>query len=742
MNPEKIGRYDIRGELGRGGMATVYRAYDPRFEREVALKVLPREMLHDAQFRVRFEREAKTVAMLEHQAIVPVYDVGEEDGQPYFVMRYMTGGSLSDRMKQGPVDFQETTRILSRIGSALDEAHAKKIIHRDLKPGNILFDSHSDPYISDFGIAKFTASSTNVTGSAIIGTPAYISPEQAQGEVIDGRSDIYALGIILFEMLSGRPPYDADTPMAVVVKHITEPVPHILDLNPNLPAGVEMVIEKAMAKNRDERFSTAGQMAKALEAVARGETPNLAPAAVAGAGMAPGSGTMAGATRIAMAPARPGEPPTVAPPGGAPPTIAPPLTAEPEKQPRRFSFLIFGLVGLCLVLAAVAAVGYVGTRSNGFLVPLFGAPSATPTLLPPTPTATAAPTEAPTAATTELPTEAPTEAPTGAPTEPPVTIPVQGGSDQIALLKDNDLYTMNLDGTNLQQLTNDGTPKSDLQFLYDHENLVFIVGKTARMKNLVTQAEVDIVSFRGAEFFDAFRVSPDGTQVAISVDNELFIVPFDLEALSKVSKRSDLVALVNERGCLDFNGIATQDIIVKEARWSEDSKTVALQYLTPENGIFVDAINVFDFSKCMETTPGRTPGRVPNLREITASALGIGHEIVSWDWDGENLFLLNSNERNDGFGKLILYNNATNHRDFPRPVGTAYYRDVAFSGDKSYVAFAFQDINAGSAGPIDIYYIPFESLTSSGRSTPVPLPEGFYDEPRDKPGTALRPAPQ
>jgi serine/threonine-protein kinase len=158
MNPEKIGRYEIKGELGRGGMATVYRAHDPRFEREVALKVLPREMLHDSQFRVRFEREAKTVAMLEHQAIVPVYDVGEEDGQPYFVMRYMTGGSLSDRMKQGPIDFRETTRILSRIASALDEAHAKKIIHRDLKPGNILFDSHNDPYISDFGIAKFTIS--------------------------------------------------------------------------------------------------------------------------------------------------------------------------------------------------------------------------------------------------------------------------------------------------------------------------------------------------------------------------------------------------------------------------------------------------------------------------------------------------------------------------------------------------------------------------------------------------------
>ena len=207
MEPQKFGRYEIKAEIGRGGMATVYHAYDPRFEREVALKVLPREMLHDPQFRTRFEREAKTIAMLEHPAIVPVYDFGEEDGQPYFVMRYMTGGSLSDRMKHGPMTIQEVAHLFERLAPALDEAHAKGIIHRDLKPGNILFDQYGEPYISDFGIAKIAATQTNVTGSAIVGTPAYMSPEQAQGEGIDGRSDIYGLGVILFEMLTGQQPY-------------------------------------------------------------------------------------------------------------------------------------------------------------------------------------------------------------------------------------------------------------------------------------------------------------------------------------------------------------------------------------------------------------------------------------------------------------------------------------------------------------------------------------------------------
>src|SRR5688572_5413296 len=204
MYPEKIGRYEIEAELGRGGMATVYRAYDPMFEREVALKVLPQEFLHDEQFRGRFEREAKTIARLEHAAIVPVYDVGNEKEQPYFVMRYMAGGSLSDRMNTKPISLEETARIIQRVAAALDYAHSKGIIHRDLKPGNILFDETGDPFISDYGIAKLAQSQTNLTGSSIIGTPTYMSPEQAQGNDIDHRSDIYSLGVIVYEMLSGK----------------------------------------------------------------------------------------------------------------------------------------------------------------------------------------------------------------------------------------------------------------------------------------------------------------------------------------------------------------------------------------------------------------------------------------------------------------------------------------------------------------------------------------------------------
>jgi serine/threonine-protein kinase len=267
MVPKKIDRYEVLNELGRGGMGTVYRAFDPRFKRNVAIKVLPREFLHDPTFRARFNREAQTIATLEHPAIVPVYDFGEDSGQPYLVMRYMPGGSLSDRLKKGPLIVAEASQILTRLASALGRAHQKGVIHRDLKPQNILFDPYHSAFLSDFGSAHIVQASTALTGDGIIGTPAYMSPEQARGDdELDGRSDIYALGAILFEMLTGKQPYEADTPMGVAVKHITEPVPRILEVKADLPPVLEEIISRAMAKVAGDRYATPMEMAAALTA--------------------------------------------------------------------------------------------------------------------------------------------------------------------------------------------------------------------------------------------------------------------------------------------------------------------------------------------------------------------------------------------------------------------------------------------------------------------------------------------
>jgi serine/threonine-protein kinase len=270
MLPKKIGRYEIKTEMGRGGMATVYHAYDPSFDRDVAIKVLPREFLHDPQFHDRFQREIKTIALLEHPAIVPVYDVGEEDGMPFFVMRYMSGGSLSDWIERGRFSLEDTARIIERIAQALSYAHKKGVIHRDLKPDNILFDGNGDPFVSDFGVSKFSEAATNLTGSGIIGTPAYMSPEQAQGESIDHRTDVYGLGVIIYQMLSGKQPYHADTPMGVVVKHITEPIPQILKANPDLPESMDTIIKSALAKDKQKRYDSVTDLSRALNLAAFG----------------------------------------------------------------------------------------------------------------------------------------------------------------------------------------------------------------------------------------------------------------------------------------------------------------------------------------------------------------------------------------------------------------------------------------------------------------------------------------
>jgi serine/threonine-protein kinase len=278
MSSKKIGRYEIRSELGRGGMATVYLAYDPVLEREVALKVLPTYFAHEPEFSARFAREAKTVAALEHNAIVSMYDYGEDGEWPYFVMQLMKGGSLKEKIEQGPLSMAEAAKILKRIGSALDRAHSRNLIHRDLKPGNILFNEDGDAYLTDFGIVKIVEGSDNYTQTGnTLGTPAYMSPEQARGvEGIDGRSDIYALGVILYEMLTGDVPYKSDTTLGQAMMHVMDPLPEILSVNPDLPPVIDEIIKKAMAKEKENRYATTGELAETVEAVANEESREAA----------------------------------------------------------------------------------------------------------------------------------------------------------------------------------------------------------------------------------------------------------------------------------------------------------------------------------------------------------------------------------------------------------------------------------------------------------------------------------
>ena len=708
-HPKQIGQYKIKSELGRGGMATVYLGYDERFGRDVAVKVLPAEFLHDPQFSVRFHREAKTIAKLEHPAIVPVYDVGEAEGLPYFVMRYMDGGSLDDKLDGGSLSLKETARIISVIAPALDHAHKSGIIHRDLKPGNILFDRDGQPYLSDFGIAKSNEAQTSVTGSAIIGTPAYMSPEQAQGMEIDGRSDIYTLGAIVYRMLSGTRPFIGDTPMSMAIKHITEPTPDILHDNANLPVAASNFIYRAMAKNPDERFQTAEELADELELVAQDEKEKETTGR-----------TMLSRTRVAKKPS-------------AKTRIASGKTASAPKKKKKTGWVVAGILGILLI-------------GGGYLASQAFFPASSPER-PPSPTSGAL-AQSTATEVVQQPEDgspvvgaAPSDVPSPTETPEPAGPPVLGGADKIAFIAKGDVWMMNVDGNDLEQLTTDGTQKSNLQWLSDGKTLTYLSGTCAWSID-VPNGVVDILAcYNSAEYLEGFSVSPDLAHVAISMNREMFLVPFDRETIKQATTRGELFQL---------SGCYFDDLAVKDALWSIDGKQVALKFLGVSGNTRVDMVRVVDVESCLSANqilaeitpvPFRRLDEFPGARFTMSGYSSASPFIVSYDWNGKDLFVMNTNKRNGGFGYLYRYNIVSHKAEELIPVdNTCCYRDARLSPDGTYMAFAFQDIRLGAEAGIELYYVIYGTLGAGANYEPLPLPEGFFTDPRDTPIFALRPA--
>ena len=256
---QMLGPYRIISQVGQGGMATVYKAYQPSMDRNVAIKVLPGQLAESREFTARFQQEARIIARLEHPHILPVFDYGESGGVSYFVMRYLEAGTLKTKMEAGTLSWNEIDRLFTQLAEALGYAHSQGVIHRDLKPANALVDSQGNLFLTDFGIAKLleSASPRLTQTDAIMGTPAYISPEQAKAVKVDQRSDIYSLGIILYEMVTGRVPFVADTPLAVILKHVSDPLPPPSAVKTDIPEAIERVILKALAKEPDDRYATA-----------------------------------------------------------------------------------------------------------------------------------------------------------------------------------------------------------------------------------------------------------------------------------------------------------------------------------------------------------------------------------------------------------------------------------------------------------------------------------------------------
>ncbi len=399
MAIKQLGKYDIIERLGRGGMAEVYKGYQASLDRHVAIKLLHPFLADDPEFKDRFEREARNVARLRHPNIVQVYDFEYDETREsyYMVMELIDGQTLKDHLttvlKRGDqLSLEEIFRIIHGAGEALAYAHARGMIHRDVKPANLMLDSDNRIVLTDFGIAKIVTGVQFTASGGMVGTPAYMAPEQGLGEQGDERSDLYSLGVILFELVTGRLPYEGDTPLSVILKHLNEPIPSVLDFKPGVPEPLVAFIYKAMGKEPEERFQSADEMLRELNNV-EGliGLPSSAPRTAAKIE----TREMAAVPTITPPPPEP-------PPESSTPVTLPPLPASGRRGLGGIGAIIF--IGAILMLGAFAL--------GGGKLPLIGfVPSNTPTA-----TVTASPTATVTPSNTVTPTPLPSATPTSSPT--------------------------------------------------------------------------------------------------------------------------------------------------------------------------------------------------------------------------------------------------------------------------------------------------------------------------------------
>ena len=425
MQGMTLGQYEIDRRLGQGGMATVYLAHQRSIDRVVAIKVLPQHFMHDPNFLQRFEREVKTIARLQHPRILPVYDYGEHDGRPYIVMAYMPGGTLADLIKSGQMELDAIVKLVHQIAEGLDHAHKEGVVHRDFKPSNVLIDQSNNAFLADFGIAKVSESTVALTGSGVVGTPAYMAPEMATDGIVTPQVDVYALGVTLYQMLTGKFPFQGDTPLRVMMAHANDPIPDIMSERPDLPPPLAAVVSKSLAKDPLDRYQTAGELAQALEKGVKATQSDVSYKDVVGQ---PLEATLLETPAASPTPMAAGTPVAAPRAGTAPRQVAAPVVeAEEEKRGgcRPWMFIVGGIVALVGICGGVLLLGGGLSAMGGLL-----SPTETPRPTdPPPPTATDVP--APTA--TLVPTWTPDAGSTDG-SSPPVA----GGDYEMEFVNDSD----------------------------------------------------------------------------------------------------------------------------------------------------------------------------------------------------------------------------------------------------------------------------------------------------------------
>ncbi|MHB8628094.1 MAG: serine/threonine-protein kinase [Aggregatilineales bacterium] len=445
--PRKLGDYELGEEIGHGGMSVVYKAWESSTQRYVAIKMMLSNLGRSPDSLVRFQREVGLIARLQHPYILPIYGAGADDGAPYLVMRYLEGGGLDQTIKKtGRLPLTEALVLFDKVASALDYAHSQNVIHRDIKPSNVMLDAQGNPYLTDFGIAK-AEESTNLTGTGLaLGTPDYMAPEQWSG-ITDNRSDIYALGVMLFQLLTGRLPFTGTTPMQLMRQHTEVPPPSARLFDPNLPGPVDDVMQIALAKDPDRRYQTAWQLVDALHAAYSASynlpgTPGRGISSLSTGSTPPPRGQTPLPPGTPYPRNTPYPPGTPYPSGGTPyyAVTSPPSSIQPVAPPRsshrtRRLLLILGPLILLLSVGGGALLGSIlssnaakasPTPTTALAVlptePIVAIIPPTPVVPPPTPVVPPTSTAIPPATITPIP-PSPTAIPSQSPLPSPTVLP-------------------------------------------------------------------------------------------------------------------------------------------------------------------------------------------------------------------------------------------------------------------------------------------------------------------------------
>jgi serine/threonine protein kinase len=769
------GRYQVEELLGQGGMSSVYKAFDPNLQRMVAIKLVHPHLSNNQEFVRRFEVEATAVARLRHSNIIQVYDFNHDNNIYFMVLEFVAGETLQQRIKRinasgRQLPLEEAIRYTIDICKAADYAHQRGMVHRDIKPANVMLDMNGNAILMDFGIARIMGGQQHTATGAVLGTALYMSPEQIQGLHPDARADIYSIGVMLFEAIGGRPPFEADSVMTLMMMHMKDPVPEIENLHPGTPFELKMVINRALEKDRVNRYQTGAEMATALQKVLDGLS--VQPAFdVSSTQVKPPTPDEPGTDRIGEEEPQASSFATIMHPAIPTlndatqallpqdlPAISSPLPVEPVKKKKsvtahksatgQSSTLNLKLI---LPLAAVFLLILIGgglAISGAFNAPIAqpaGSLAELPTLtetvilvipsetesvvIVPTLEPTASETPVPAAVATAEPTSELTPEPTETPTSEPKA-PVIAGADKIAFVNESEIWVANLDGSELQRITEDGTIKLYLRWLPDGQGLSFISGKCIYTVSLNGETSL-ITCFNNSLTLDSFEVSPDGLQVALSLDMQLYLLPFDLERLALANNHPKLVAMAD---CPEL--APYQRNAVYQSRWSKDGNELALVTMgVLDGGRRGDIVNIISIAQCISNPRVSItfPPQWFTFREYERDG-----KLHGLTWDSEALFVMNGNTRNEGFGDLHLFNRQTYRETLLiNPIDKACcYRDPQFSPDGTHLLFAFQDIRDADKSVTRLYYIPYGRIGTGARFEPLPLPEIINQ--REQPQAVLR----